>query len=100
MNEKNYIVTQRKFVRLLTWSFCTKPFLQKLFQGLGTLNGQVGHLISLIGFYLLGYLKNKMYRNNPQTFFELKKDIMDEIRNIQPNICMKVINSMESQAKF
>ena len=38
-------------------------------------------------FFLWGYLKSKIYANNPTTLLQLKKNITEVIRGIQKQIC-------------
>ena len=38
-------------------------------------------------FFLRGYLKGKIYANNPTTLLQLKKNITEVIRGIQKQIC-------------
>ena len=38
-------------------------------------------------FFLWGYLKGKIYANNPTTLLQLKKNITEVIRGIQKQIC-------------
>jgi hypothetical protein len=42
-------------------------------------------------YFLWGYLKEKVYANNPQTLAELKENIRREIRNIPRDMIARVI---------
>ena len=44
-------------------------------------------------FYLLGYLKDNVYENNPQTIGELKAAITGKIRQIPKEECVRVIDN-------
>ena len=44
-------------------------------------------------FFLWGFLKDRVYANAPQTTEALKKYILDNIRLIIPEMCLKVIKN-------
>ncbi|KAK7101965.1 hypothetical protein V1264_020263 [Littorina saxatilis] len=44
-------------------------------------------------FYLWGFLKDNVYRNNPQTITELKRAITTTIRGISQQECVRVIDN-------
>ena len=46
-----------------------------------------------LDFFLWGYLKQKVYVNNPQTIDDLKENISDCIQAIQPQLCHNVIEN-------
>lgn len=43
-------------------------------------------------YFLWGYLKDRVYANNPQNFEELENNIWDEIDKIPPEMIIRVIN--------
>ena len=45
-------------------------------------------------FYLLGYLKDNVYRNNPKIIHELKEAIPVRIREIPKKGCVQVIEKL------
>jgi hypothetical protein len=51
-------------------------------------------------FFLWGYLKGKVYANKPTTIEELKTNIRDEIAEISPEICSKVMKNMIERARI
>ena len=58
--------------------------LEKWFQGLATLNGLQGpQIFRLWIFFIWGYLKDKVYRDNLKSVTELKEA---EIRAIGPGV--------------
>lgn len=46
-----------------------------------------------LDFFLWGYLKEKVYSDNPQTILHLKENIIREIGQINPNVCRNVIQN-------
>ena len=44
-------------------------------------------------FFLYGYLKERVYVNNPRTIQELKNDIRHEIRELEPVILRSVMEN-------
>lgn len=46
-----------------------------------------------LDYFLWGYVKDEVYKNNPTTIEELKTNIEQEIREIQPQLCKKVIEN-------
>ena len=46
-----------------------------------------------LDFFLWGYLKSKVYANNPTTLKELKNNIEREIANISADMCERVIEN-------
>ena len=50
-----------------------------------------------LDFYLWGFLKNNVYRNNPQIIPELKKAIMQKINAIPKEECIRGINNFASR---
>ena len=51
-------------------------------------------------FYLWGFLKDNVYRNNPQTISELKKAITQKINAIPKEECITVINNFDALPKL
>ena len=49
--------------------------------------------LSPADFFLWGYLKGKVYENNPQTTEALKTNIRREIRRIPQEMCARVIQN-------
>ena len=56
--------------------------------------------LSALDFYLWGYLKERVYRDNPKTITELKEAIATEIRSIGPGVTSAVMNSMKKRAQI
>lgn len=56
--------------------------------------------LSPLDFFLWGYLKDKVYRDNPKTVTELKEAIATEIRAIGPGVTSAVMNSMKKRAEI
>lgn len=48
-----------------------------------------------LDFFLWGYLKSRVYRNNPQTIQDLKTNIRDEIRGIEEPMLQKVMENYD-----
>lgn len=48
-----------------------------------------------LDFFLWGYLKSKVYANNPTTTQDLKHNIRNEIEAIDPLILQKVIDNFD-----
>ncbi|EFN79275.1 hypothetical protein EAI_06104, partial [Harpegnathos saltator] len=44
-----------------------------------------------LDFFLWGFLKGKVYANDPQTIPELKEEIRRTINEISPQLCQNVI---------
>jgi hypothetical protein len=55
--------------------------------------------LSSCDFYLWGYLKGKVYENNPKTIDELKENIRRSIEAIYINVLRKVSLNVISRAK-
>ena len=55
--------------------------------------------LSALDFYLWGYLKERVYRDNPKTITELKEAIATEIRSIGPGVISDVLSSMKNCAQ-
>ncbi|XP_050342348.1 uncharacterized protein LOC126768367 [Nymphalis io] len=53
--------------------------------------------LSPMDFFLWGYLKSKVFNNNPQSIEELKENIREEIQNISPNTCRAVMENVRSR---
>ena len=51
-------------------------------------------------FFLWGYLKYKVYLNNPKSIDELKTNIETEIKNITPKMLENVSNNMLKRVKL
>lgn len=49
--------------------------------------------LSPLDFFLWGYVKDKVYTDNPQTLEHLKDNIREVIATIQPAMCKKVIEN-------
>ncbi|GBP98556.1 hypothetical protein EVAR_32007_1 [Eumeta japonica] len=45
------------------------------------------------GFFLCGYLKERVYNDNPQTLVALKKNIRREISSIEPSLLQRVAHN-------
>lgn len=54
--------------------------------------------LTLLDFFLWGFLKSKVYANNPQTIAELKAAIRRHIDEIRPHICHHVIQNFVKRA--
>lgn len=48
-----------------------------------------------LDFFLWGYLKEKVYVNNPRTIPELKDEIIRHINGIEPQVCLSVIGNLD-----
>lgn len=48
-----------------------------------------------LDFFLWGYLKEKVYVNKPRTIQELKDEIIRHINDIEPQLCLRVIENMD-----
>lgn len=48
-------------------------------------------------FFLWGYLKSKVYSNQPRTISDLKRNIQSEIENISPQLCRKVFINLQTR---
>ncbi|EFN82647.1 hypothetical protein EAI_09010, partial [Harpegnathos saltator] len=46
-----------------------------------------------LDFFLWGFLKGKVYANDPQTIPELKEEIRRTINEISPQLCQNVIEN-------
>lgn len=53
--------------------------------------------LSTMDFFLWGYLKNKVYINNPQSIEQLKENICNEMQNISTSTCLAVIENFRSR---
>jgi hypothetical protein len=51
-------------------------------------------------FFLWGYLKSKVYENNPRTLNDLKENIKIEVNNISPPLLNKVCHSLENRTNM
>ena len=49
-------------------------------------------------FFLWGFLKSKVYSNNPKTLQDLKTNIIDEIGKITPAMLKKVMENAYKRA--
>jgi len=56
--------------------------------------------LSSLDFYFWGYLKERVYRDNPKTIAKLKEAITTEIRSIGPGVNSAVMNSMKECAQI
>ncbi|XP_075163253.1 uncharacterized protein LOC142235887 [Haematobia irritans] len=52
-----------------------------------------------LDFFLWGYLKEKVYVDNPATIQELKDEIIRHINGIEPPLCLSVIENLEYRMK-
>lgn len=50
--------------------------------------------LSPCDYFLWGYLKSKVYGNEPQDLAQLKRNIRTEIRNISPDLCRRVFANL------
>ena len=50
-----------------------------------------------LDFFLWGFLKGKVYANNPQTIPELKEEIGRTIKEISPQMCQNVIQKFDKR---
>ncbi len=50
-----------------------------------------------LDYFLWGYVKGKVYANNPQTIQELKDNIRGVIREIEPHLCENVIENFDKR---
>lgn len=50
-----------------------------------------------LDYFLWGYVKSKVYTNNPQTIVALKAEIRRVIREIQPQLCSEVIENLDKR---
>ena len=48
-----------------------------------------------LDFFLWGYLKDKVYVNKPRTIQELKDEIIRHINDIEPQLCLRVIENVD-----
>ncbi|KAL7630171.1 UNVERIFIED_CONTAM: hypothetical protein RMT77_019690 [Armadillidium vulgare] len=48
-------------------------------------------------YFLWGYLKSRVYVNQPRTITDLKRNIQSEIDNISPDLCNKVFNNLQTR---
>ena len=55
--------------------------------------------LSPLDFFLWGHLKERVYRDNPQTLTELKEAIGKEIRCIGSEVTKAVFDSMKKRAQ-
>ena len=51
--------------------------------------------LNALDFYLWGFLKDNVYRNNPQTIPELKEAITQKINAMPKEGCIRVINNFD-----
>ena len=58
------------------------------------LNGLLDRLIFTPRLLFVGYLKKKVYRNNPTTLHDLKQNIIQEIGAITPQTLAKTMQNM------
>ena len=49
--------------------------------------------------FLWGYLKDNVYKNNPQTKADLKKEIIDKINSIDKITLKKVMSNFEARLR-
>ena len=52
-----------------------------------------------LDFFLWGYLKEKVYVNNPRTIQELMDEIIRYINDIEPQLCLRVIENMDHRVE-
>ena len=50
-----------------------------------------------LDFFLWGYLKEKVYANNPETIDDLKLNIIDAIQGIEVNLCKNVTENFRKR---
>lgn len=53
-----------------------------------------------LDFFLFGYLKSRVYANNPQTLQQLKDNIRRAIAEISPDMCRKVIENFQKRIQW
>jgi len=52
-------------------------------------------VLTPLDFFLWGYLKEKVYANKPTTIQELKDEIIRHINDIEPQLCLSVIENLD-----
>lgn len=50
-----------------------------------------------LDYFLWGYVKGKVYANNPQTISELKNEIRRVIGEIEPHLCENVVQNLDKR---
>lgn len=50
-----------------------------------------------LDYFLWGYVKSKVYANNPQTIHDLKENIRRTIHEIEPQLCSDVIENFDKR---
>ena len=55
--------------------------------------------ITPLDYFLWGYVKSRVYANNPQSLDNLKVNITDTIQEIQADLCDKVIANWTSRVR-
>ena len=55
--------------------------------------------LSLLDFFLWGFLKSKVYANNPQTIQHLKENIIEQITQTEPQLCQHVSENFTKRLK-
>ena len=56
--------------------------------------------LTIPDFYLLEYLRKKVYINKPNTIAQLKRNIQEEIRKINGNTLTKVTENVEKKLEM
>ena len=54
---------------------------------------RVAPILVLLNFFLWGFLKDRVYRNNPQTIGDLKENIHTEMQAIPVTTCHQVMKN-------
>lgn len=50
-----------------------------------------------LDFFLWGYVKSQVYKNNPQSIPKLKDEIIRVIGDIEPQLCQRVIENFNKR---
>jgi len=53
-----------------------------------------------LDYFLWGYVKSVVYRNNPRTIDELKAEIIQVIGEIEPQLCENVIHNFDKRITY
>lgn len=56
--------------------------------------------LSICDFFLWGYLKSRVYRDNPRTIEQLKSSIRHEIRNVSNEMLRNSVNSFQRRLRL
>ena len=88
-----YDVMKYSLTTKMVWTLQEKAFC------VVTYNIDISPDLSPLDFYLWGFLKSRVYKDNPQSIPELKQAIVDSTRRIPREQVIKVIDNFVKRVK-